>query len=99
MGNTSAGTKIGAVSRSFPRIDKAKTMAEIEKVTEHTVHTRRRLTRSVSAPTAIKPTGPADAGPTEADAVAGSQTEAAAGVASFIEIADLPKLNCASAKY
>ncbi|MBA3768013.1 MAG: methionine--tRNA ligase, partial [Acidobacteria bacterium] len=92
-GTLPAGTKIGAIEPLFPRIDKAKTMAEIEKVTEHTGTQATEADAVVSAPERdqTKPARPMQ-GATEADAVVGSQTEAGAGVASFIEIADFAKI-------
>ncbi len=93
-GTLPAGTKIGAIKPLFPRIDKAKTMAEIEKVTEHTGTHATEADAVASAPDRdqTKPAPPMQ-GATEADAVAVSQTEAGAGVAGFIEITDFAKID------
>lgn len=92
-GTLQAGTKIGAIEPLFPRIDKAKTMAEIEKTNEHTGTHATEADAVMNAPDRdqTKPAPPMQ-GATEADAVAGAQTEAAEGVASFIEIGDFAKI-------
>ena len=90
-GTVQAGTKIGAIEPLFPRIDKAKTMAEIEKATEHTGTHATEADAVTSAPDRdqTKPAPPMQ-GATEADAVAGSQTEA--GDDGVIEIGDFAKI-------
>jgi methionyl-tRNA synthetase len=83
-GGLAENTQLGDVKPIFPRIDKAKTMAEINKSSEGSgVH----ATEADAVPGAashIKPT-PAPSHATEADAVV--------GVTSFIEIGDFAKVD------
>lgn len=93
-GTLQAGTKIGEVKPLFPRIDKAKTMAEIEKGNEHTGTHATEADAVATAPgrEQTRPEPPMQ-GATEAEAVApGEATEQAAGVATFIEIGDFTKI-------
>jgi methionyl-tRNA synthetase len=92
-GTLKEGTRVGEVKPLFPRIDKAKTMAEIEKETAPSgVHaTEAEAVASAPDRTETKPAPPM-VGATEADAVAGGQTEAQEE-ARFIEIADFAKID------
>ncbi|HEX8775085.1 MAG TPA: methionine--tRNA ligase [Pyrinomonadaceae bacterium] len=93
-GTLQAGTKIGEVKPLFPRIDKAKIMAEIEKGSEHTG------THATEADAVAESPGreqtrpePPMRGATEAvTGAADTPTEQAAGVATFIEIGDFAKI-------
>jgi methionyl-tRNA synthetase len=94
-GTLQAGARIGETAPLFPRIDKAKTMAEIEKEQEPE-HTGTHATEADAVKDApgraeTKPEPPMQ-GATEADAVPASRTEQADGVASFIEIGDFAKV-------
>ena len=91
-GELAEGTSIGEVKALFPRIDKAKTMKEIEKENEQSGGTHATEADAVAgAPTSkeTKPEPP-QRGATEAEAVAGSQ--AVEGVTQFIEITDFAKI-------
>ena len=93
-GTLQEGTRVGEVKALFPRIDKAKTMAEIEKESAQQQGTHATEADAVEgAPemAATKPAAPPMRGATEADAVAGGHTEAQAE-ASFIEIGDFSKV-------
>ncbi len=87
------GTRVGEVKPLFPRIDKAKTMAEIEKESAPSGTHATEADAVAGAPgnSETKPAAPPMQGATEADAVAGSHTEAQAE-ASFIEIGDFAKV-------
>lgn len=91
-GTLEEGTKIGEVKPLFPRIDKPKTMAAIEKETNHSgVH----LTEAEAVPGApasgeTKPTPPMQ-GATEADAV--EDTTDSRDDSHFIEIGDFAKVD------
>ena len=92
-GGLREGARIGAVAPVFPRIDKAKKMAEIEK---ETTNEGARATEAEAIPNApaqaeTKPEPPMR-GATEADAVAGAQTDAMANVTNYIEIEDFAKV-------
>jgi methionyl-tRNA synthetase len=96
-GTLQEGTRVGEVKPLFPRIDKQKTMAEIEKENAPTgaQHSDTHATEAdavagASTSEETKPQPPMQ-GATEADAVAGGQTEAQAQ-ASFIEIGDFAKV-------
>ncbi|PYS53064.1 MAG: methionine--tRNA ligase, partial [Acidobacteria bacterium] len=91
-GTLQEGTRIGEVKALFPRIDKAKTMAQIEKESEPTgAHaTEADAVKGASGNDETRPAPPMQ-GATEADAVAGGQTEAQAQ-ANFIEIGDFAKI-------
>ncbi|HEV7843826.1 MAG TPA: methionine--tRNA ligase subunit beta, partial [Pyrinomonadaceae bacterium] len=96
-GTLQEGTRVGEVKPLFPRIDKQKTMAEIEKEnaptgTQHsgTHATEADAVAGAPASADTKPQPPLQ-GATEADAVAGGQTEAQAQT-SFIEIGDFAKV-------
>ncbi|HEX8141730.1 MAG TPA: methionine--tRNA ligase [Pyrinomonadaceae bacterium] len=92
-GTLQAGTKIGEVRPLFPRIDKAKIMAEIEKETGPTGTHATEADAVENAPSReqTKPEPPMR-GATEAEAVQGSRTEQAEGVQSLIEIGDFAKV-------
>jgi methionyl-tRNA synthetase len=93
-GTLQEGTRVGEVKALFPRIDKAKTMAEIEKESaeQQGAHaTEADAVEGAPEVAATKPAAPPMRGATEADAVAGGQTEAQAE-ASFIEIGDFSKI-------
>jgi methionyl-tRNA synthetase len=92
-GTLQAGTKIGEVKPLFPRIDKAKTMAEIEKENEPkgTHATEADAVATAPGREQTRPEPPMQ-GATEAEAVPGAQTGQAEGVASFIEIGDFAKI-------
>jgi methionyl-tRNA synthetase len=86
------GTRVGEVKPLFPRIDKAKTMAEIDKETAPLgVHvTEAEAVANAPAQAETSPEPPMR-GATEADAVQGGQTEAQE-VSRFIEIGDFAKI-------
>jgi methionyl-tRNA synthetase len=88
-GGLSEGTPIGAVKPLFPRLDKAKIMAEIKNGTEGSGTHATEADAVSSAPrrAETKPAPPTH-GATEADAVAGRE-----GVTSFIEIDDFAKVD------
>jgi methionyl-tRNA synthetase len=91
-GELTEGTTIGEVKALFPRIDKTKTMTEIEKENEQGAGTHATEADAVAeSPTRseTKPEPP-QRGATEAEAVAGSQ--AIEGVRQFIEIDDFAKI-------
>ncbi|MDT5123318.1 MAG: methionyl-tRNA synthetase [Acidobacteriota bacterium] len=92
-GTLKAGTRIGKVKPLFPRIDKAKTMAEIEKETAPAgVHaTEADAVTNAPVRDEIKPAPPMQ-GATEADAVTAGQTEAQEET-RFIEITDFAKID------
>jgi methionyl-tRNA synthetase len=92
-GTLKAGTRIGEVKPLFPRIDKAKTMAEIEKETAPAgVHaTEADAVANAPGSDETKPAPPMQ-GATEADAVATGQTEAQEET-RFIEITDFAKID------
>ena len=92
-GELKEGTRIGEVKALFPRIDKAKTMAAIEKETEPVgVHaTEADAVASAPGNAETKPAPPMR-GATEADAVPAGQTEATAST-NFIEIGDFAKVD------
>jgi methionyl-tRNA synthetase len=93
-GTLQEGTRVGEVKPLFPRIDKAKIMAEIEKENAPSSGTHATEADAVAgAPAATGETKPAPPmrGATEADAVQGGQTEAQSE-ASFIEIGDFAKV-------
>lgn len=92
-GELPEGTAIGEVKAIFPRIDKAKTMKEIEKANEAEagVHTTEADAVKGSPITSETKPEPPQRGATEADAVAGSQS--VEGVTSFIEITDFTKID------
>ncbi|HKC63094.1 MAG TPA: methionine--tRNA ligase, partial [Pyrinomonadaceae bacterium] len=91
-GTLQEGTRIGEVKALFPRIDKAKTMAQIEKENEPAgVHaTEADAVKDAPGNDETKLAPPMQ-GATEADAVTGGQTEAQAQ-ANFIEIDDFAKV-------
>ncbi|MGB7923901.1 MAG: methionine--tRNA ligase [Pyrinomonadaceae bacterium] len=90
-GGLEDGTRIGEINPVFPRIDKKGTMAEIEKGNEQAGAHATEADAVSNAPgrEETKPEPPMR-GATEADAVAGAQTE---GVTSFIEITDFAKVD------
>jgi methionyl-tRNA synthetase len=91
-GSLQEGTRIGEVKPLFPRIDKAKTMAAIEKESEPLgVHATEADAVAGAASNADTKPEPPMRGASEADAVPAGQTEAQAE-ASFIEIGDFAKV-------
>lgn len=91
-GTLKEGTRIGEVQPLFPRIDKAKTMAEIEKETAPTgVHATEADAVAQSPGRAETKPAPPMQGASEADAVLAGQTEAQEE-ARFIEIDDFAKV-------
>ncbi|HYY57100.1 MAG TPA: methionine--tRNA ligase subunit beta, partial [Pyrinomonadaceae bacterium] len=98
-GTLQAGTLIGEGQALFPRIDKRKTMAEIEKTSGPATGTHATEADAVATAPEREQTRPEPPmrGATEADAVAGPRAEAGAteqaeGVASYIEIGDFAKV-------
>ena len=96
-GELPEGTRIGEVKALFPRIDKAKTMKEIEKENEKgsaelqgTHATEADAVKGSPSNVETKPEPP-QRGATEADAVPGAQ-QAVEGVTSFIEITDFARI-------
>jgi methionyl-tRNA synthetase len=104
-GGIQAGTQIGEVAPVFPRIDKAKIMAEIEKENQQkeaaktetsAPHSGTHATEADAVPNSTnaaetKPEPP-QRGATEADAVPQAQGGAPEGVATFIDIEDFVKV-------
>jgi methionyl-tRNA synthetase len=93
-GSLQEGTRVGEVKPLFPRIDKAKTTAAIEKENEPAGTHATEADAVAGAPgnAETKPAAPPMQGATEADAVLGGQTEAQQE-ASFIEITDFAKVD------
>ncbi|HLL71684.1 MAG TPA: methionine--tRNA ligase subunit beta, partial [Pyrinomonadaceae bacterium] len=105
-GGLQAGGRIGQVAPVFPRIDKAKIMAEIEKERQETQaapqadtsapHSGTHATEADAVPgsvgTAQTKPEPPQRGATEADAVPQAQKDAPEGVATFITIDDFVKV-------
>jgi methionyl-tRNA synthetase len=91
-GELPEGTRIGEVKALFPRIDKAKTMTEIEKANEPQEGARATEADAVPGAPSVSETKPEPPmrGATEADAVPGAQSPE--GVTSFIEITDFTKI-------
>ncbi|HYJ48193.1 MAG TPA: methionine--tRNA ligase, partial [Pyrinomonadaceae bacterium] len=91
-GTLEEGTRIGEIKPLFPRIDKGKTMAAIEKENEPagTPATEAAAVQGSPLSAETKPAPPMR-GATEADAVQGGQTEAQAET-NFIEIGDFAKV-------
>jgi methionyl-tRNA synthetase len=91
-GGLQEGTRIGEVKALFPRIDKAKTMSEIEKTNEQTGGAHATEADAVQGSPTVSETKPEPPmkGASEADAVAGAQT--VEGVKQFIEITDFAKI-------
>lgn len=93
-GTLKEGVKIGDVKPLFPRLDKTKTMAEIEKEsTQKGAHaTEADAVAGASVNVETKPAPPMR-GATEADAVPqGAQQAAPEGIASLIEITDFSRI-------
>ncbi|HEY0003574.1 MAG TPA: methionine--tRNA ligase [Pyrinomonadaceae bacterium] len=92
-GTLKEGTRIGEVQPVFPRIDKAKTMSEIEKANEQRgVHATEADAVAGSQNAAeTKPSAPMQ-GATEADAVPASQQREDEAADSLIEIGDFTKV-------
>jgi methionyl-tRNA synthetase len=92
-GTLQEGTRVGEVKPLFPRIDKGKTMSEIEKETARQGTHATEADAVAGAPdnSETNPAAPPMQGATEADAVAGGHTEAQVE-ASFIEIGDFAKV-------
>jgi methionyl-tRNA synthetase len=104
-GGLEKGTKVGAVTPVFPRIDKAKTMAEIERTNEQqkqqeakesaptTTHATQAAVPGAQTAAETKPDAPPMRGATEADAVPGASTQGATqGVVNLIGIEDFAKI-------
>jgi methionyl-tRNA synthetase len=104
-GGTGAGTRIGEIAPVFPRIDKAKIMAEIEKENQEkeaatvqatTTQAGTRATEADAVPASNNPAAtqpePPQRGATEADAVPASPQETLEGVATLIGIEDFIKV-------
>jgi len=91
-GDLKEGTRIGNINAVFPRIDKKRTMAEIEKGDGHTGTHATEADAVASAPgkNETKPTEPPMQGATEADAVPGAEHE---GVTNLIEIGDFARVD------
>jgi methionyl-tRNA synthetase len=91
-GELSEGTRIGEVKALFPRIDKAKTMSEIEKANEPAEGAHATEADAVAGSPTASETQPAPPmkGASEAEAVAGAQR--VEGVTQFIEITDFAKI-------
>jgi methionyl-tRNA synthetase len=92
-GELPEGTPIGEVKALFPRIDKAKTMTEIEKAGEPERGAHATEADAVKGSPSVSETQPEppQRGATEADAVPGSQT--VEGVTTFIEIGDFARID------
>ena len=92
-GTLQEGTRVGEVKPLFPRLDKLKIMAEIEKESAPagTHATEADAVAGAPGTADTKPLAPPMQGATEADAVAGGHTEAQEE-ASFIEIGDFAKV-------
>lgn len=105
-GGLKAGGRIGELSSLFPRVDKVKAMAEIEKANGKNEgegataadasgeHATQAAVPSAPTATETKPDDPPMKGATEADAVkgAGSGSAAAEGTIDFISIDDFVKV-------
>lgn len=92
-GTLKAGTRIGEVTPIFPRIDKGKTMAQIEKENEQSgTHATEADAVQGSAITGETQPEPPMRGATEADAVPGAQSSQAEGLTSLIEIGDFARI-------
>ena len=104
-GGTGPGTRIGEIAPVFPRIDKAKIMAEIEKENQEkeaatvratTTQAGTRATEADAVPASNNPAAtqpePPQRGATEADAVPASPRETLEGVATLIGIEDFIKV-------
>ncbi|HLL16072.1 MAG TPA: methionine--tRNA ligase [Pyrinomonadaceae bacterium] len=104
-GGIQAGTQIGVVAPVFPRIDKAKIMAEIEKENQQkeaakietsAPHSGTHATEADAVPGSTNAADttpePPQRGATEADAVPQAQGDAPEGVATFIGIEDFIKV-------
>lgn len=92
-GTLQEGTRVSEVKGLFPRMDKAKIMAEIEKETSSSGTHATEADAVAGSPgnADTKPSAPPMQGATEADAVTGGRTEAQSE-ASFIEIGDFAKV-------
>ena len=96
-GGLQPGTRIGEVAPIFPRIDKAKTMTDIEKEIEgRGAHATQAAVPGAETTAGTKPEPPMR-GATEADAVPGAITagggeDGAAGVVNLIGIEDFAKV-------
>jgi methionyl-tRNA synthetase len=104
-GGIQAGTRIGEVAPVFPRIDKAKIMAEIEKenaskeaaeIETSAPHSGTHATEADAVPGSTNAAetrpDPPQRGATEADAVPQTQADAPEGVATFVGIEDFIKV-------
>jgi methionyl-tRNA synthetase len=92
-GELKEGARIGEINPVFPRIDKKRTMTEIEKGQEHTgAHaTEADAVQGAPGRAETKPPEPPMHGATEADAVPAAQS--AEGVINYIEIGDFAKVD------
>jgi methionyl-tRNA synthetase len=104
-GGTQPGTHIGEVAPVFPRIDKVKIMAEMEKENEtkeaanvetSAPHSGTHATEADAVPGSANAAGtkpePPQRGATEADAVPQASADAPEGIATFIGIEDFIKV-------
>ncbi|MGB8511046.1 MAG: methionine--tRNA ligase [Pyrinomonadaceae bacterium] len=104
-GDLRPGSRIGEVSALFPRIDKGKIMAEIEKEIElkneasagqtgvaATHATQADAVAGTPAADETKPAQPPMLGATEAEAVPGATGQTTEGVVSYIQIDDFVKV-------
>jgi methionyl-tRNA synthetase len=100
-GGLQAGTRIGEVAALFPRLDRNRVMAEIEKENDATQTSDASATAARATEADAVPNSPTNAetkpvppqqGATEADAVAGANTSATEGVVEMIGIEDFAKV-------
>jgi methionyl-tRNA synthetase len=100
-GELKEGTRISEIKPLFPRLDKGKTMAEIQKAveeqkaTEPSSGTPATEADAVAGAPAIKAAKPAPQvrGATEADALSVASQASVEGVVSYIEIGDFAKVD------
>ncbi|MCA1618887.1 MAG: methionine--tRNA ligase [Acidobacteria bacterium] len=109
-GGLNSGASVGEVAPLFPRIDKAKTMAEIESEmaqrmetetgteaaaapAEHSgAHATQAAVPGAPTATEVKPEQPPQQGATEAQAPPATQPQPPEGVATYITVEDLVKV-------
>jgi methionyl-tRNA synthetase len=100
-GELKEDTRIGEIKPLFPRLDKGKIMAEIQKAAEtqkaaeQSSGTHATEADAVAGTQAVESTQPAPPmqGTTEADAVSGSPQAEDSGLLSYIEIGDFAKVD------
>jgi methionyl-tRNA synthetase len=91
-GELPEGTRIGEVKPLFPRIDKAKTMKEIEEATQKTENSAAGSgAHATEADAVLSEVGKAETAPAP-PMVGASEAEAVLGVASHIDITDFTKI-------